>query len=120
METDISVQSDYLPYSNNNIPDNTHVEDEDNTHLEDDDNTQHEDDDNTQSEKNNSEPQPIQVVTSNRVQGWNNNMILPKGWTTRINNVTIQRNNKGLLSRMLPTVFVTNHCFFSSRNFITL
>ena len=112
VETDISVQSDYLPYSNNNIPDNTHVEDEDNTHLEDDDNTQHEDDDNTQSEKNNSEPQPIQVVTSNRVQGWNNNMIIPKGWTTRINNVTIQRNNKGLLARMLPTVFVTNHRLF--------
>ena len=101
---DITVQSDYLPYTNNIIPDNTQLEDEDNTHYE--------DDDNAQPEKNVSEPQNIQVVTSDRDQGWNKVTTLPKGWTTRNNLVTIQRSNKMLLARALPTLFVTYHRSF--------
>ena len=61
--SDISVNPDWLPYSNITLLDNT----------------QSEEDDNVQ--------QPIQVVTDNRIVGWNSDSLLPGGWISKHNNI---------------------------------
>ena len=105
------------------------------THLDDDkeaeDNNDHDD------EKEN-EPQNIEVLTGQRnnrawartvplPQGWthtasDNKHNYPQGWNTRIsnNNTAVVRNNRCLLARQLPTIFVTNHRWFfpKLRNFL--
>ena len=86
--SDISVNPDWLPYSNITLLDNT----------------QSEEDDNVQ--------QPIQVVTDNRITGWNRDSLLPGGWISKHNNITVKRDNRLLLGSKMPTIFVTNHRSF--------
>ena len=88
--SDISVNSEYLPFSNQNLHDDTLNEDDDNTQNEDDDNTQNEDDYNTQNED-------------------DDNTNLSQNWNARTSNITIKRNTNFLLASQLPTIFVTNH-----------
>ena len=83
--SDISVNSEWLPYSNNTILDNTQPE---------------EDDD---------DEQPIQVITGNRFNGWNSDPLLPGGWISKDNNITVLRDNRLLLGSKMPTIFVANH-----------
>ena len=85
---DISSYSDFLPYSNNSLLNNTLPEDDDQEH------------------------QSIQVITGNRNDGWNNDQNLPGGWITRNNNITVCRDNRQVIATMLPTIFVTNHRSF--------
>ena len=86
--SDISVSSDWLPYSNITILDDTQPEEDDNVQ------------------------QPIQVVTGNRTDGWNSDSLLPGGWISKCNNITIKRDNRLLLGSKMPTIFVTNHRSF--------
>ena len=79
---DISTYSDYLPYSNNSLLDNTLLENDD---------------------------QPIQVITGNRNDSWNTDRNMPSGWITRNTNIAVHRDNRQVLASMLPTIFVTNH-----------
>ena len=61
-------------------------------------------------------------MNTNLPEGWidktqsfqfsNQDNNIPKGWNTRNNNITIQRDNRKILANKLPTVFVTNHRSF--------
>ena len=106
--------SNYLPF--------THLDDD----KESEDNNDHDDE-----EEN--EPQNIEVLTGYRnnsgwalttplPQGWthtasDNDHNDPQGWNTRIsnNNTAVGRNNRCLLAKQLPTIFVTNHRSFFSK-----
>ena len=79
---DISSYSDYLPYSNYDLPDSTLAGNDD---------------------------QIIQVITGNRQNDWKPTRELPRGWNPRDNNITIHRDNRQMVASMLPTLFVTNH-----------
>ena len=83
--TDISSYSDYLPYSNYDLPDNTLAGNDDRI---------------------------IQVITGNRQNDWNPTRELPRGWNPRDNNITIHMDNRQMVASMLPTIFVTNHRSF--------
>ena len=83
--SDISAYSDYLPYSNNSLLDNTLTEDDCIEH------------------------QPIQVITGYRNHDWKAKRNLPGGWITKNNNITVHRDNRQVLASMLPTIFVTKH-----------
>ena len=85
---DISVNSDYLPYSDTSLHDKTILEED---HI---------------------VQQPISVITGNRPEGWKRDPNLPEGWISKSNNITISRDNKLILSSKLPTIFVTNHRYF--------
>ena len=93
---DISSYSDFLPYFNNSLLDNTLPEDDDQEH------------------------QSIQVITGNRNDGWNNERNMPSGWIFRNNNITVHRDNRQGIASMLPTIFVTNHrsLFPKFKNFV--
>ena len=61
-------------------------------------------------------------MNTNLPEGWidktqsfqfsNQDNNIPKGWNTRNNNITIQRDNRKILASKLPTIFVTNHRSF--------
>ena len=82
---DLSVNSDFLPYSNNHLHDDSLPDEE------------------------NDQNQSIQVVVGNRRQDWWYDKNLPGGWIPRTNNITVHRDNRKILASKLPTIFVTNH-----------
>ena len=83
ISSDLSVHSDYLPYSLISTSNNTLPGEDD------------------------SENQIIQVIIRNRTEGWSTKRNLPAGW---IRDITIvRRENRVLLAQKLPTIFVTNH-----------
>ena len=91
--SDICFSSDWLPHSNITLLDSTQPEEDDNVQ------------------------QPIQVITGNRTDGWNSDSLLPGGWISKCNNITVKRDNRLLLGSKMPTIFVTNHrSFFSKFN----
>ena len=98
--SDISAHSDYLPYTNINVNDNTRPENENSENLS---------NDNTQEGADDPENQVIQVIVGNRTEGWKINKALPNEWRMRSNNITVKRDNRLLLANKLPTVFVTNY-----------
>ena len=113
--SDLSVDSNYLPYSHNNISDNTLPEDvltDDNPpEIEDrDDATPSEDNiDAAQTESEDADNQPIETVIGNRSEGWKEGHHIPAGWRSETNNITVRRDNRELLASKLPALFVTNH-----------
>ena len=126
--SDLSVYSNYLPYTYNNISDNTLPEDvitDDNPRkIEDRDDTTHSEYnvDAAPTESEDADNQPIETVVGNRNEGWKESHHIPAKWRTETNNITVRQDNRELLASKLPALFVTNHQSFFPKfwNFIDL